>query len=89
MTYNREKKRAYYLKNRARILAYQNAYYNCKTDKKCKICGADLKDMPNAHFKYCTACVSDKAKVSRQTMWYRRNRFRLQVLKKLNKNKEC
>lgn len=89
MPYNKQQKRAYYKANRERILNAQKARYKPKTKRECKVCGASLKDLPNGNFRYCNKCIADPTKVSRQAAYYRRNRFRIKLLQKLNKqNKE-
>ena len=77
----REYHRNYYREHKDKL-------YTPRTDKVCVICGESLKHMPNGHFKYCTACISDKNKTTRQARWYRENRFRLQVLRRMKKQKE-
>lgn len=62
--------------------------YKPRNSGKCKGCMADIKELQeanNGHFLYCNNCMDDKEKVSRQTRWYRKNRFRLQFIRKMQR----
>lgn len=78
-------RKAYYLANREAILKRIKSRYKRKGKDVCKCCGVDIKELReqnNAHLLYCNRCIADKTKVSRQTIWYRNNRFRLRLLRR-------
>ena len=67
---------------------HKDKLYKPRKNKVCKICGTSLKHFPHGHFSYCSACINDKNKTTRQARWYRRNALRLQVLRRKNKQKK-
>lgn len=88
MQSKKEYAKAYYQANRETILKRAKMRYKRIGSEKCKGCGADIKELQqanNGHFKYCNNCMADKEKVSRQARWYRKNRFRLQFLRKMQR----
>lgn len=82
MTNSKEYRHAYYMAHREIILKRAKSKYKRKTEHKCVLCWEPLPELCNGHIRYCTKCISDKAKVSRQTIWYRKNRFRLRILRR-------
>ena len=86
---NKEYARQYYLAHREHILKRANARYKPKGNGTCNGCGADIKELikfNNGHFRYCDKCMSVTTKTSRQARWYRKNRFRLQKLRRKGDN---
>lgn len=88
MQSKKEYAKAYYQANRETILKRAKMRYKPRYSGKCKCCGENIKELQeanNGHFLYCNNCMADKGKVSRQTRWYRQNRFRLQFLRKMQR----
>lgn len=82
--------KAYYVKNREKLLKQSNQRYKKRGTTKCKACGADISKLQkseNGHIQYCNKCILDKNKTSRQTRWYRANRFKLQIQRRKGEKK--
>jgi Zn finger protein HypA/HybF involved in hydrogenase expression len=88
MKSKKEYAKAYYQAHRETILKRAKMLYKPRHSGKCKGCGEDIKELQeanNGHFMYCNKCMADKEKVSRQARWYRKNRFRLQFIRKMQR----
>lgn len=91
MQSKKEYAKSYYQANRETILKRAKMRYKRSGSGKCKGCGADIKELQeanNGHFKYCNNCMADKDKTSRQARWYRRNSYRLKLLRRLGCRKK-
>lgn len=75
MTSRQKYAKKYYKAHKEEFRKRARLRYQPKGNGKCKICGKDITNLENRHFRYCDECT--KSKVSRQARWYRKNRKKL------------